>query len=144
MPGKFWQDSEEATLLRMARAGCKSAEVAAALGRSVDSVQSRAQTLGVSFRLPAMSRPLAAPRDRQRRKSSPASADMPPCRAKCPEGDPCCLNGDKIHELHICTSRDCECHSSARYDRARTLRARLQQDERAQFEQTRVEMSGEL
>ena len=37
------------------------------------------------------------------------------CGHKCPGGSRCTCNGSVVHTLHICSNRDCCCHSAARY-----------------------------
>ena len=41
------------------------------------------------------------------------------CSAQCPEGEPCCLDAEAQHELHICTDSTCRCHTEQRYTRER-------------------------
>lgn len=37
------------------------------------------------------------------------------CRHSCPCGGRCCCSADVPHDLHICASKDCACHSADRY-----------------------------
>lgn len=37
------------------------------------------------------------------------------CSAQCPDGQPCCLDGEAPHALHVCCDSCCLCHSERRY-----------------------------
>ena len=37
------------------------------------------------------------------------------CRHSCPCGGRCCCSADVPHELHICDTPTCECHTARRY-----------------------------
>lgn len=94
-----WEPNDEATLQRMAASGAKVAAIAVALGRSVNSVKSRAVQMGLSFQQARLD-----------------GVGLGGCKGVCPQGSACCLRGDVPHSLHVCRNQRCHCHSVERYE----------------------------
>lgn len=107
---RLWTESDDSILQRMASSGARVSEIAIALNRSVQVVRNKAIVLGISFRQARIE----------------GATGIGRCRCACPGSNDCCLRGDVYHEIHICTLRDCVCHSRARYDEERWKEANEQ------------------